>query len=79
MVSSTSVYQIFIALSWLHLAVDVAAAWLQMVLVTPSSLHSSEQTDQVGFLPKVHVTTIKQLNGQCATKGQAFSSHETTV
>lgn len=34
-----------------------------------------KQTGQVSS-QTVHVTTIKQLNGQCATKGQEFSSHE---
>lgn len=35
-----------------------------------------KQTRQVSS-QTVHVTTIKQLNGQCATKGQEFSARET--
>lgn len=35
-----------------------------------------KQTRQVSS-QTAHVTTIKQLNGQCATKGQEFSARET--
>lgn len=35
----------------LHLAIAVVLAWLQMMLVTLSSLHSCGQTDHTSFLP----------------------------
>lgn len=52
----------------LHLAV----AWLQMVLVTPSSLHSCGQTDQAGFLPNSACDNHKTIKWAMCNQGSGI-------